>query len=70
LKETTFIYIPNTAVGAVIGTKGSHIRNIIKFSGANVKVCHFHPSLTFEGKTINLLFEWSSVKVSARERDI
>ena len=38
LQETTYIYIPNTAVGAIIGTKGSHIRNIIKFSGASVKV--------------------------------
>ena len=37
-QETTFIYIPNTSVGAIIGTKGSHIRNIIKFSGASVKV--------------------------------
>jgi len=36
--ETTYLYIPNTAVGAVIGTKGSHIRNIIKFSGSTVKI--------------------------------
>lgn len=35
---TTYVYIPNTAVGAIIGTKGSHIRNIIKFSGASVKI--------------------------------
>lgn len=36
--ETTFLYIANTAVGAIIGTKGSHIRNIIRFSSASVKI--------------------------------
>ncbi len=38
LQETTFLYIPNNAVGAIIGTKGTHIRNIIRFSGASVKI--------------------------------
>ncbi|XP_065561793.1 insulin-like growth factor 2 mRNA-binding protein 3-B [Artemia franciscana] len=38
LEETTYLYIPNIAVGAIIGTKGSHIRNIIRFSGASVKI--------------------------------
>ncbi|XP_023703830.1 insulin-like growth factor 2 mRNA-binding protein 1 isoform X2 [Cryptotermes secundus] len=37
-QETTFLYIPNNAVGAIIGTKGTHIRNIIRFSGASVKI--------------------------------
>ncbi|XP_066593593.1 insulin-like growth factor 2 mRNA-binding protein 1 isoform X2 [Prorops nasuta] len=37
-QETTFLYIPNGTVGAIIGTKGSHIRNIIRFSGASVKI--------------------------------
>ncbi|XP_015175383.1 PREDICTED: insulin-like growth factor 2 mRNA-binding protein 1 [Polistes dominula] len=37
-QETTFLYIPNSSVGAIIGTKGSHIRNIIRFSGASVKI--------------------------------
>ncbi|XP_075213249.1 IGF-II mRNA-binding protein isoform X3 [Lycorma delicatula] len=36
--ETTYLYIPNNAVGAIIGTKGSHIRNMIRFSGASVKI--------------------------------
>lgn len=36
--ETTYLFIPNAAVGAIIGTKGSHIRNIIKFSGSSVKI--------------------------------
>lgn len=38
LQETTYLYIPNNAVGAIIGTKGSHIRNIIRFSNASVKI--------------------------------
>lgn len=29
-QETTFLYIPNNSVGAIIGTKGSHIHNIIR----------------------------------------
>ncbi|XP_073976811.1 IGF-II mRNA-binding protein isoform X4 [Rhodnius prolixus] len=37
-QETTYLYIPNNAVGAIIGTKGSHIRNMIRFSGASVKI--------------------------------
>lgn len=32
------MYIPNSAVGAIIGTKGSNIRNMIRFSGASVKI--------------------------------
>lgn len=38
LQEMAYLYIPNSAVGAIIGTKGSHIRNIIRFSGASVKI--------------------------------
>uniref|UniRef100_A0A146LUH0 Insulin-like growth factor 2 mRNA-binding protein 3 n=3 Tax=Lygus hesperus TaxID=30085 RepID=A0A146LUH0_LYGHE len=37
-QEITYLYIPNNAVGAIIGTKGSHIRNMIRFSGASVKI--------------------------------
>ncbi|XP_071527723.1 insulin-like growth factor 2 mRNA-binding protein 1 isoform X1 [Panulirus ornatus] len=37
-EEVAYLYIPNSAVGAIIGTKGSHIRNIIRFSGASVKI--------------------------------
>jgi len=36
--ESCYLFIPNAAVGAVIGTKGSHIRNIIKFSGSTVNI--------------------------------
>ena len=37
-QETTYLYIPKNAVGAIIGTRGTHIRNIIRFSGASVKI--------------------------------
>ena len=37
-EETAHLYIPNYSVGAIIGTKGSHIRNIIRFSGASIKI--------------------------------
>ncbi|XP_050443142.1 insulin-like growth factor 2 mRNA-binding protein 1 isoform X3 [Adelges cooleyi] len=37
-QETAFLFIPNSAVGAIIGTKGSNIRSMIRFSGASVKV--------------------------------
>jgi len=37
-QETVQMYIPNNSVGAVIGTKGSYIRSIIRFSGASVKI--------------------------------
>jgi hypothetical protein len=36
--ETVYLYIPNVAVGAIIGTKGSYIKNIIKLAGASVKI--------------------------------
>lgn len=38
VQEITYLYVPNNSVGAIIGTKGSHIRNIIRFSGASVKI--------------------------------
>lgn len=41
--ETVYLYIPNVAVGAIIGTKGSFIKNIIKLSGASVKITPLTP---------------------------
>lgn len=38
LKETVHLYIPNSAVGAIIGTGGSTIRDMISSSGAIIKV--------------------------------
>lgn len=37
-KETVNLYIPNSAVGAIIGTGGSTIRDMISSSGASIKV--------------------------------
>ena len=37
-KETVYVYIPNSAVGAIIGTGGSAIRDMINQSGATIKV--------------------------------
>ena len=36
--ETAFLYIPETAVGAVIGSKGTNIKNIMRLSSARIKV--------------------------------
>ena len=36
--ETVFVYVPSASVGAIIGRKGSHIRSMIRFSGASVKI--------------------------------
>lgn len=50
-QETTYLYIPNNAVGAIIGTKGSHIRNIIRFSNASVKIAPLEQEKGAEGGT-------------------
>ena len=36
--ETVHLYVPNTVIGAIIGTKGLFIKSIIKSSNASVKV--------------------------------
>lgn len=41
-KETVYLYIPNAAVGAIIGTGGSTIREMISSSGASIKVSQSH----------------------------
>lgn len=51
VQETTYLYIPNNAVGAIIGTKGSHIRNIIRFSGASVKIAPLEADKPAEQQT-------------------
>lgn len=37
-KETVYVHIPNSSVGAIIGTGGSTIRDMINASGASIKV--------------------------------
>jgi len=39
--ETVHLYVPNSVIGAIIGTKGLFIKSIIKNSNALVKVIHF-----------------------------
>nr|CAB3255462.1 insulin-like growth factor 2 mRNA-binding protein 1 [Phallusia mammillata] len=36
--ETCTLYIPSESVGAMIGTKGSHIRNISRIANASIKI--------------------------------
>lgn len=36
--ETVNLYVPNSVIGAIIGTKGLFIKSIIKNSNASVKV--------------------------------
>ncbi|CAJ0598664.1 unnamed protein product [Cylicocyclus nassatus] len=38
VSKTTRMWVPNSMVGAIIGSKGSNIRNIIRNSGANVRI--------------------------------
>ena len=38
--EVVYLYIPEQSVGAVIGSKGQNIKNIMHLSGARVKVRH------------------------------
>ncbi len=41
--ETVYLYVPNQAVGAIIGTKGQFIKNLIKLSGASIKITPLSP---------------------------
>jgi len=38
LTEVVHIWVPNHIVGALIGTKGMHIRNVIRLTGANIRI--------------------------------
>lgn len=38
ISKTTKMYVPNSMVGAIIGTKGAHIRNIMRNSGAHIRI--------------------------------
>ncbi|KAG7505148.1 insulin-like growth factor 2 mRNA-binding protein 1 [Solea senegalensis] len=37
-QETVYIYIPAQAVGAIIGKKGQHIKQLSRFAGASIKI--------------------------------
>ena len=36
--EVVQLYVPEKSVGAVIGSKGQNIKNIMRLSGARIKV--------------------------------
>ncbi|KAL4659872.1 insulin-like growth factor 2 mRNA-binding protein 1 [Arapaima gigas] len=36
--ETVYVYIPAQAVGAIIGKKGQHIKQLSRFAGASIKI--------------------------------
>ena len=44
--ETVHLYVPNTVIGAIIGTKGLFIKSIIKNSNATIKVIHLQIMLS------------------------
>ncbi|XP_076325931.1 insulin-like growth factor 2 mRNA-binding protein 1 isoform X2 [Tachypleus tridentatus] len=51
VKEQVFLYIPNSAVGAIIGTGGSSIREMINSSGASIKVAQPNTDEPLEKQT-------------------
>ncbi|XP_059203704.1 insulin-like growth factor 2 mRNA-binding protein 1 [Centropristis striata] len=46
-QETVHVYIPAQAVGAIIGKKGQHIKQLSRFAGASIKIA---PAETPESK--------------------
>lgn len=44
-QETVHVFIPAQAVGAIIGKKGQHIKQLSRFASASIKVTSF---LSFE----------------------
>ncbi|XP_034450188.1 insulin-like growth factor 2 mRNA-binding protein 1 [Hippoglossus hippoglossus] len=46
-QETVHVYIPAQAVGAIIGKKGQHIKQLSRFAGASIKIA---PAETSESK--------------------
>lgn len=37
-QEVVYLFIPTQAVGAIIGKKGQHIKQLARFAGASIKV--------------------------------
>lgn len=40
-QEVVYLFIPTQAVGALIGKKGQHIKQLAHFAGASIKVSPF-----------------------------
>uniref|UniRef100_A0A8C2MJV1 Insulin-like growth factor 2 mRNA-binding protein 2 n=1 Tax=Cricetulus griseus TaxID=10029 RepID=A0A8C2MJV1_CRIGR len=43
-QETVNLFIPTQAVGAIIGKKGAHIKQLARFAGASIKVSQLLPA--------------------------
>lgn len=41
-QETVHVFIPAQAVGAIIGKKGQHIKQLSRFASASIKVVSPH----------------------------
>jgi len=50
-QETVTLLIPSGSVGAIIGSRGSHIRNISRIAGASIRI--HPPDETKEGEKVN-----------------
>lgn len=54
-QEVVYLFIPTQAVGALIGKKGQHIKQLAHFAGASIKVgfasvCRQNARFSEEGK--------------------
>ena len=52
-QETVTLLIPSGSVGAIIGSRGSHIRNISRLAGASIRI---HVSLFADPLTLRIHF--------------
>lgn len=48
--EVTYLYIPESTVGAVIGTSGVNIKSIMRLSNARIKVSGCFASVAIKRK--------------------
>ncbi|KAL2087541.1 hypothetical protein ACEWY4_016369 [Coilia grayii] len=53
-QEVVYLFIPTQAVGALIGKKGQHIKELARFAGASIKVTHFTLHYTYMTFTLLL----------------
>lgn len=72
-QEVVNLFIPTQAVGAIIGKKGQHIKQLARFAGASIKVSDvclppFTPLLSaFQVKTENILATFNSDCLKRRQ---
>lgn len=69
-QEVVYLFIPTQAVGALIGKKGQHIKQLAHFAGASIKVGFWRQSVEEEERggqshklNVHLIFQtftWSN----------